>query len=190
MTWIASRRDGALYLLYIHRDIGQINLRMPLISFSVMLGTDCHCLLCNARTQMYKQELGNPNMYNSSPPRLFFPSCFFLLALQFILRDPKSHFQHIQLLFHMCSLQARRYTGARVAACIHNVLPIMVLRLVQQSLDAWLREAPRTRIQRLLLRPNNGLGIWVLIEILAELGPGERVELLYACDGSAVELRM
>lgn len=63
----------------------------------------------------------------------------------------------------------------------------MVLRLVQQRLDAGLREAPRPRVQRFFLCPHNGFGVGVHVEVLAELGPGEGVELLDAGDGGGVE---
>lgn len=64
----------------------------------------------------------------------------------------------------------------------------MVLRLVEERLDAGLGEAPGARVERLLLRPDDGLGVRVHVEVLAELGPGERVELLDAGDGGGGEL--
>ena len=63
----------------------------------------------------------------------------------------------------------------------------MMFRIIQQRLDPRLREAPRARIQRLLLRPDDRLGVGVLVEVLAELGPGEWVKLLDAGDGGFVE---
>lgn len=64
----------------------------------------------------------------------------------------------------------------------------MVLRAVEQSLDARLSVAPSTSVERLLLRPDDGLGVRVLVEVLAELLPGEGVELLDTGDGNVVDL--
>lgn len=63
------------------------------------------------------------------------------------------------------------------------MLTIMMDRMVEQSLDPRLGKAPRARIQWLLLRPNNVLGIRVLVEVLLELSPGEGVQLLDTGDG-------
>ncbi len=63
----------------------------------------------------------------------------------------------------------------------------MKLRLIQQGLDPGLREAPRARVERLLLRPDDRLGVGVLVQILAQLGPGKGVELLDAGDCDVVE---
>lgn len=63
----------------------------------------------------------------------------------------------------------------------------MMLRLIQQRLDPRLREAPCARIQRLLLAPDDRLGVLVHVEIFFQLGPGEGVELLDAGNGDVVE---
>lgn len=59
----------------------------------------------------------------------------------------------------------------------------MMLRLIQQRLDPRLYEAPRARVQRLLLTPHDRLGVRVLIEVVAQLCPWEGVELFDARDG-------
>lgn len=66
----------------------------------------------------------------------------------------------------------------------------MKLRLIQQGLDPGLREAPRARVEWLLLRPHDRLGVGVLVQVLAQLGPGEGVELLDAGDCDVVEGRV
>ena len=58
----------------------------------------------------------------------------------------------------------------------------MIHCLIQQRLDPWLRETPRSRIQRLFLTPNNVLRVRVHVQVFFELGPGERIELFDACD--------
>ena len=63
------------------------------------------------------------------------------------------------------------------------MLPIMMLRLIQQGLDAGLGETPGAGIERLFLAPDDVLGVGVHVEVLPELGPGEGVELLDAGDG-------
>ena len=66
--------------------------------------------------------------------------------------------------------------------------PIVMLGLIQQGLESGLGEAPRARIQRFLLRPDDGLGVGVGVEVFLELGPGERVELLHAGDCGRFEV--
>ena len=67
------------------------------------------------------------------------------------------------------------------------MLPIMMLCLIQQRLDPWLRETPRPSIEWLFLRPDDRLSVRVRVEVLAELGPREGVELLNAGDGCVLE---
>lgn len=85
-------------------------------------------------------------------------------------------------------LQACRHRRARVAAGIHDVLAVVVLGLVEQRLDAWLREAPRAGVERLLLRPDNCLCIGVHVQVFLELLPGEGVQLLEAGECDVVNL--
>ena len=54
-----------------------------------------------------------------------------LLPLQLPLLDANRVLQQVQLLLHVARLQSRRDTSTRVPACVHHVLPIVVLRLVQ-----------------------------------------------------------
>jgi hypothetical protein len=68
------------------------------------------------------------------------------------------------------------------------VLAVVILGLVEQSLDTGLREAPGTSVQRLLLAPDDGLGVGVLVQVLAELLPGEGVELLDTGERDVVDL--
>lgn len=63
----------------------------------------------------------------------------------------------------------------------------MMPRLVQQRLDARLREAPPARIQRLLLRPHDVLRVRIHVQVLSQLFPGERVELLDSRDGRVLD---
>lgn len=58
----------------------------------------------------------------------------------------------------------------------------MVLGMVQQRLYPGLREAPSARIQRLFLCPDNVLGVGIHVQILLQLGPRERIQLLNTCD--------
>lgn len=84
-----------------------------------------------------------------------------LLALKLILGDGESHLQEILLLLCVNLLHAGGNRSARVTASVHDVLAVMVLRLVQQSLNARLGEAPGTSIQGLLLGPDDSLGVGV-----------------------------
>lgn len=126
--------------------------------------------------------LPSQNHYRSSQTRSI------LLALQLFLHNPKGHLQHIQLLFHMRPLQPRRHTSARISPRIHDMLMIMMLSLIQQRLYPRLCETPCSSIERLFLRPDNGFGIRVHVEVFFELRPWEGVELLDAGDGDGVEV--
>ena len=97
-------------------------------------------------------------------------------------------FQQVILLLQMATLQSRGNTRARIPARIHDMFPIMVVRLIQQRLDPRLGEAPRARVERLLLAPDDVLSVGVGIEVVTQLGPGEGVQLLDARDGDVVDL--
>lgn len=68
------------------------------------------------------------------------------------------------------------------------MLVVVMLGLVQQGLNAGLCEAPRSRVQRLFLRPDNGLGVRVAVQVLFQLLPGEGVQLLDTRDGNVIQL--
>lgn len=88
----------------------------------------------------------------------------------------------------MARLQAGGYTRAGIPSCVHDMLSIMMLGFIEQRLDSWLREAPCTRVQWLLLTPNNSLGIRVHVEVLPELSPWEWVQLFDASNGRVLEI--
>lgn len=69
-----------------------------------------------------------------------------LLSFQFLLHNAERNVQQIHFFLHVAGLQASCHTGAGVSTCIHHMLAVMMLRLIQQSLDPWLREAPCARI--------------------------------------------
>jgi hypothetical protein len=64
----------------------------------------------------------------------------------------------------------------------------MELGVVQQRLDPRLREAPRAGVERLLLTPDDGLGVLVGVEVVAQLRPWEGVELLDTRNGSVLDV--
>jgi hypothetical protein len=111
-----------------------------------------------------------------------------LLPLELVLHDGERLLKQILLLLGVERLEARGDRRAGAATGVHDVLPVVVLRLVEQRLDARLREAPRARVERLLLRPHNRLGVGVLVEVLAQLLPREGVQLLDARDGHIVNV--
>jgi len=78
--------------------------------------------------------------------------------------------------------------STRVSASVHDVLAGVVLSVVEQSLDTGLSEAPGTGVERLLLAPDDGLGVGVLVKVLLELLPREGVKLLNASDGDVVQV--
>jgi hypothetical protein len=88
----------------------------------------------------------------------------------------------------MCWLEARCYTGTRVTACIHDVLAIMILGLIEECFNARLSERPAASVQGLFLTPNNGLSVGVHVKVFLKLLPGEGVQLLDASDGCVGDL--
>jgi hypothetical protein len=68
------------------------------------------------------------------------------------------------------------------------VLTVVVVSVVEQGLNARLSEAPGTSVERLLLSPDDGLGVGVLVKVLLELLPGEGVQLLNAGEGDVVDV--
>jgi hypothetical protein len=68
------------------------------------------------------------------------------------------------------------------------VLAGVVLSVVEQGLDTGLSEAPGTGVERLLLAPDDGLGVGVLVEVLLELLPREGVQLLNAGESDIVDV--
>lgn len=114
--------------------------------------------------------------------------CPSLLSLKLILLHSIRHLQELLLLLHVRSLQTCSHGCAWVATSVHDMLVVVVLSLVEQRLDTRLRKCPSTSVQRLLLSPDNGLGIGVAVEILLELLPWERVELLDTGDGHIINL--
>ena len=99
-----------------------------------------------------------------------------------LLINVKRILQQVHLLLHMAGLQPRRHAGAGTPTGIHDMLPVMVLRLVEKSLDPRLGETPRSGVERFLLTPDDVLGVRVHVQVFLELCPGEGVQLLYACD--------
>lgn len=78
--------------------------------------------------------------------------------------------------------------GTGVAASVHDVLPVVVLGVVEKGLNSGLGERPGASVEGLLLAPDDSLGIGVGVKVIAELGPGEGVELLNAGDGGVSDL--
>jgi hypothetical protein len=114
----------------------------------------------------------------SKRPVYFLPNSLPLLALELVLSDSERHLQQLLLLLLVCVLQASCHRGRGVTTSIHDVLAIVVLGLVQQSLDSRLCEAPGSGVKRLFLGPDNSLGIGIHVEVLLELLPREGVQLL------------
>lgn len=111
-----------------------------------------------------------------------------LLALELILFHRESHLEEVRLLLGVDVLETSRHGRAGVAASVHDVLAVVVLSLVQQSLDTRLREAPGSGVERLFLAPHDGLSVGVHVEVLLELLPREGVELLDAGEGHVIDL--
>jgi hypothetical protein len=117
------------------------------------------------------------------------PSVFIrLLALELVLLNSESHLKEFTLLLHVNLLETSGDRSTGVSASVHDVLAGVVLSVVEQSLDTGLSEAPGTGVERLLLAPDDGLGIGVLVKVLLELLPRKGVKLLNASDGDVVQV--
>lgn len=88
----------------------------------------------------------------------------------------------------MACLESCSHTGTWVAASIQHVAAVVVFRLVEQRLDTGLHKTPRAGVERLFLRPDDGLGVGIRVEVLLELSPWEWVELLDAGNGRVGDL--
>ena len=113
---------------------------------------------------------------------------FPLFALELVLGYAERNLQQLLLLLCMARLQTRGYTSAWVSAGVHNMLTVVVLSVVQQGLNSWLNERPGTSVKGLLLTPNDGLGIGVLVEILLQQLPWERIELFDTGNGGVLDV--
>ena len=137
--------------------------------------------------KLSESKVNQKMIMRPSPP--FLPSInpcitqFHLLPLELVLFDGKGAVEEILLLLGVHLLEPRGDRRAGLAARVHDVLAVVVLGMVEQGLDARLNKAPCTCVEGLLLRPDNGLGVGVHVEVLAELVPRERVELLDAGEG-------
>jgi len=122
------------------------------------------------------------------PSHLQFSSYRNLFSLQFVLSNRESSFQQLCFFLSVTSLKTSSHTGAWISTCVHNVLSVMVLSVVQQGFDSRLGEAPCTGIERFFLTPNNGLGIGVHVKVLFQLLPWEGVELFDTSKGSVLDV--
>lgn len=111
-----------------------------------------------------------------------------LLALELVLCDGEGIVKELFLFLLVRGLETSGDGSRRVTASVHDVLAVVELGLVEQSLDAGLGEAPGTGVQRLLLGPDNGLGVLVGVEVLLEQLPGEWVELLDTGNSNVVDV--
>lgn len=111
-----------------------------------------------------------------------------LLALKLVLLDSESHLEEFLLLLGVDVLETSGDRGTGVSASVHDVLAGVVLSVVEQSLDTGLSEAPSTGVERLLLAPDDGLGVRVHVEVLLELLPREGVQLLNAGESDIVDV--
>ncbi|KAI6773510.1 hypothetical protein HG531_000359 [Fusarium graminearum] len=105
-----------------------------------------------------------------------------------VLLDSESHLEEVLLLLGVDVLETSGDRGTGVSASVHDVLAGVVLGVVEQSLDTGLSEAPGTGVERLLLAPDDGLGVGVLVEVLLELLPREGVQLLNASESDVVDV--
>jgi hypothetical protein len=99
----------------------------------------------------------------------------------------KGILEELLLFLKMDTLETGGHGSTRRTTSVENVATVVVLSLVEQSLNTRLGVAPGTRIQRLLLAPHNVAGIGVTVEVLLKLSPREGMKLLDTSDGSVAD---
>jgi hypothetical protein len=99
------------------------------------------------------------------------------LSFKLLLRYRKRSLQQLFLLLCMTCFQSGGDASAGISSGIHHMFPVVVFGVVQEGFDARLGKAPCSGIQRLLLTPNNRLGVGIHVEILLERLPRERIQL-------------
>jgi hypothetical protein len=105
------------------------------------------------------------------------------LALETLLVNGESIVEQVLFLLQVAALETSGDRSARGTASIQHVAAVVVFSSVKQSLDTGLHKAPSTSVERLLLGPDDILGVRVAVQVLLELGPWEGVELLDTGDG-------
>lgn len=110
-----------------------------------------------------------------------------LLALQTLLVNSESILEKLLLLLQVDSLETASDGSARSATGVQNVAAVVVLGGVKQSLNTGLGVRPGTGVQRLLLGPDDVLGVGVAVKVLLELSPREGVQLLNTGDSSVAD---
>ena len=110
-----------------------------------------------------------------------------LLALEALLVKRESILQELLLLLQVDSLETGSHGGAGGATGVQDVTTVVVLGRVQQCLQTGLGVRPSTGVQRLLLTPDNILGVGVAVQVLLQLSPREGVQLLNTGDGGVAD---
>lgn len=87
----------------------------------------------------------------------------------------------------MASLKTGSDTGTWCPSSVLDVFAGMVFSIPENCLQSRLYKAPGPGVERLLLRPNDLLHVGVFIQLIADLRPGEGVQLLDADDGNVVD---
>lgn len=110
-----------------------------------------------------------------------------LLALKTLLVNGECILQELLLFLQVDGLETGGHGSTRSAAGVQDVTAVVVLSRVQQGLDTGLGVRPSTGVQRLLLAPDDVLGVGVAVQVLLQLSPGEGVQLLNTGDGSVAD---
>lgn len=98
--------------------------------------------------------------------------------------DGESILQEFLLLFQVNGLETSGHGGAGGTTSVQDVAAVVVLGGVQHGLDTGLDVRPGTGVERLLLTPDDVLGVGVAVQVLLQLVPREGVQLLDTSDGS------
>lgn len=110
-----------------------------------------------------------------------------LLALQALLVNGESILQELLLLLQVDGLETGGDGRGRSAASVQDVTAVVMLGGVEKRLKAGLSVRPGTRVQRLLLAPDDVLGVGVAVQVVLQLSPREGVQLFHPSDGGVAD---
>lgn len=109
------------------------------------------------------------------------------LALETLLVHSEGIVEQVLFFLQVAALETSGDRSARGTASIQHVAAVVVFSSVKQSLDTRLHKAPSTGVERLLLGPDDILGVRVAVQVLLELSPWEGVELFNTGDSGVAD---
>lgn len=105
-----------------------------------------------------------------------------------MLVNAESLLEELLLFLEMDRLETRGHGRTRSATGVEDVTAVVVLGLVEQGLNTRLGVDPGTGVQGFFLAPHDVAGIGVAVQVLLQLSPRERMQLLNTGDGDIADV--